>query len=51
VGLGFRDFAGLLNNPLTEEIRNEKQLKDIIQIIKDKVKEQQNLLASMNNEK
>ncbi len=51
VDLGFRDFAGLLNNPLTEEVRNEKQFKDIVQIMKDKVKEQQKLLASMNVEK
>lgn len=46
VDLGFRDFMSLLNNPITEEIRNEKEFQDIIQTIKDKVKEQQNLLAS-----
>ena len=47
---GFRDYIGLLKNPITEDIRNEKQFNDIIQNLKDKVKEQQNLLASMNNE-
>ena len=48
VDLGYRDFAGLLNTPLTEEIRNEKQFRDIIQNIKNKVTEQQNLLATMS---
>jgi len=51
VDLGFRDFEVLLNNPLTEEVRNEKQFREIIQNIKNKVTEQQNLLAKMNNEK
>ena len=50
VNLGFRDYVGLLKNPIAEDIRNEKQFQDIIQTLKDKVKEQQNLLTSMNNE-
>ena len=51
VDLGFRDFLGLLNNPVTTDIRNEQQFRDIVQKIKDKVKEQQNLLASNYTEK
>ena len=49
VNFGFRDFKFLLNNPLTKDIRNEKQFTDIIQQLKSKVEEQQNILASMNN--
>ena len=45
VDMGFRDFVGLLKNPVTEDIRNEKPFQDIIQKMKDKIKEQQNLLA------
>jgi tetratricopeptide (TPR) repeat protein len=45
---GFRDAELLLNHPITEDIRNEKQFQDCIQKIKGKVKEQQNLIASMN---
>ena len=43
--MGFRDFVGLLKNPVIEDIRNEKPFQDIIQKMKDKIKQQQNLLA------
>ena len=46
---GFRDSMSLLNSPLTSDIHNEKQFKNIIQKIKDKVKEQQDILASMKD--
>ncbi len=49
VDFGFRDYMRLLNNPLTSDIRNEKQFNDVIQIIKNKVKEQQNILALNQN--
>jgi serine/threonine protein kinase/Flp pilus assembly protein TadD len=49
VDYGFRDYKFLLNNPITENIRNDKQFTSIIQNIKDKVKEQQNIIASTNN--
>ncbi len=49
VDVGFRDYKMLLNIPLTSNIRNEKQFEVIIQIIKEKVKEQQDILASMKN--
>jgi serine/threonine protein kinase/Flp pilus assembly protein TadD len=51
VDLGFREHLFLLNNPITEYIRNDKQFLDAVQNIKNKVHEQQTLLASMNLEK
>jgi serine/threonine protein kinase/Flp pilus assembly protein TadD len=50
VDLGFMDYIGLSKNPITEDIRNEKQFNEVIQSLKDKVKEQQNLLTLTNNE-
>ena len=49
VDYGFRDYGLLLNDPLTADIPNEKQFKEVIQIIKTKVKEQQDILASLKD--
>jgi serine/threonine protein kinase/Flp pilus assembly protein TadD len=49
VDYGFRDYNQLLNDPVTASIRNDQQFIDIVQNIKNKVKEQQDILTSMNN--
>ena len=49
VNYGFRNYNELLNDPITKVLQNEKQFKNIIQNIKEKVKEQQDILASMKN--
>ncbi len=47
ISFGFRDFKWLLNNPVTKEIRNEKKFREAVQVMEEKVKEQQKILASM----
>jgi TolB-like protein/Flp pilus assembly protein TadD len=51
VDLGFRDYAGISQNPVSEGVLNEKQFQELIQKVKNKVREQQNLIASNNNGK
>jgi serine/threonine protein kinase/tetratricopeptide (TPR) repeat protein len=51
IDLGYRDYMRLLNNPITSDVRNEQQFKDLIQTMKNKVTEQRSLLASKISEK
>ncbi len=48
VDIGLRDIP-IINDPLTENLRDDKEFKEIIRRIKDKVNEQKIKLASMDN--
>jgi len=49
VEFGFRDYNELLNDPVTKSVKSNSKFISIIRTIKDKVKEQQDILASMKN--
>ena len=50
VKAGFIDYNSLLVDPITESVRDEKQFKNAIQIMKDKIKEQQKIVASIDKD-